>query len=118
MNKIALLPVVLALSVGYNVYQTSQIGSLTVISKASEVRENINDDNFRDAFITLSQKNDIELAKNQGKIEGILLIVSKQKLEESEYAQIWHDGYYRGLEQNKQLENKEYVGKVGSKEKN
>ena len=92
----------MAASFVYNVYQTTQVGRLSVIAKASEARESINDDNFRDAFISSSQRNDIELAKNQGRIEGILLVVSKQKLEESEYAQIWHEGYYRGLEQAKE----------------
>lgn len=120
MNKITLLGTLLAASFVYNVYQTTQVGKLSVIAKASEARESINDDNFRDAFISTSQRNDIELAKSQGRIEGILLVVSKQKLEESDYSQIWHDGYYRGLEQAKETKensvdtnkSKDYIEKV------
>ncbi len=120
MNKIILLGTLLAASFVYNVYQTTQVGKLSIIAKASETRESINDDNFRDAFISTSQRNDIELAKSQGRIEGILLVVSKQKLEESDYAQIWHDGYYRGLEQAKETKensvdtnkSKDYIEKV------
>ena len=88
-------------SVGYNIYQSSKIDSLMLITTASVTRESINDDNFRDAFISTSQHNDLELAKNQGRIEGILLIATKQKIDESDMAQVWHDGYYRGLEQAK-----------------
>lgn len=100
MNK-WILAAVIGSSIGYNVYQSTQIGKLSVINNASLARENINDDNFREAFIATSQKNDLEFARSQGRIEGILLVTTKQKPEESDYSQIWHDGYYRGLEQAK-----------------
>ncbi len=39
----------------------------------------------------------MELAKNQGRIEGILTI--KDPEEKKDYNEIWHAGYYNGLEQ-------------------
>lgn len=41
----------------------------------------------------------VEIAKNQGKIEGILTMVNNIKPETNEISAIWHSGYYRGMDQ-------------------
>ena len=39
------------------------------------------------------------VARGQGKIEGMLAIMAGQKPDASEATQLWHAGYYRGLDQ-------------------
>ena len=47
-----------------------------------------------------SVKNEnMELAKNQGKIEGIISVVNNIKPESNDISAIWHSGYYRGMDQ-------------------
>jgi hypothetical protein len=101
MQKTIAIAVLVVVSIGYNFYQYFQNTNYQSIVQTSILRENINDDSFRELILGYQNSNSLELAKNQGRIEGILLVVSKQKLEESDLSQIWHDGYYRGMEQNK-----------------
>jgi hypothetical protein len=50
-------------------------------------------------MINRSNENDLELAKNQGRSEGILVAIKDPEVTE-EYHELWHDGYYRGMAQN------------------
>lgn len=70
--------------------------------KMSEQRNTINEDQIQDMVVQLINQNrddNLELAKNQGHLEGILTI--KDPKEKKEYMDIWHAGYYNGIEQNK-----------------
>ena len=96
--------IVLAFSVliHYGIYQNSKISELEHLFTVSTERNRINDDQLRDvtySLINRSHENDVELAKNQGRSEGILVAIKDPAVTE-EYHELWHDGYYQGLSQN------------------
>lgn len=77
----------------YTVNQTHQL-------EMSQQRNAINEDQIQDLMGQLmnkSQTNDLELAKNQGMLEGILTI--KDSETKKAYMDVWHAGYYNGVEQ-------------------
>ena len=79
----------------YTINQTHQL-------EMSQQRNAINEDQIQDLMGQLmnkSQINDLELAKNQGVLEGILTI--KDSETKKAYMDIWHAGYYNGVEQKK-----------------
>lgn len=45
------------------------------------------------------REDNIELGRNQGRIEGMLAVISGHKPDQDEYSKIFHEGYYRGLDQ-------------------
>ena len=52
-----------------------------------------------------TNENIMEVARQQGKLEGMLSVIHGQKLDLSEHSQVWHSGYNRGIDQNKSEEN-------------
>ena len=96
--------IVLAFSmmIHYGIYQNNQINQLEHLFTVSTERNRINDDQLQDitySLINRGHENDLELAKNQGRSEGILVAIKDPTVTE-EYHQLWHDGYYQGLAQN------------------
>ena len=70
----------------------------------SQQRNQINEDQIQDMMgqlINKSHQNDIELSKNQGFLEGVLTI--KDPKAEKAYMDVWHSGYYNGIEQESRL---------------
>jgi len=100
MKSWAILAVVM-ISVFVNMVQWWKIETLEVISKAQIVEEQINDDNFRDLLSGLLKNDSQESIKNQGKLEGMITVISNKKPDDTEFNQIWHAGYQRGLDQTK-----------------
>ena len=92
---------VFGISAVMNVFQWWKVQNLEMISKAQIVEEQINDDNFRDLLSGLLKNESLEGMRNQGKLEGMLSIIANKKPDDSETTQIWHAGYQRGLDQNK-----------------
>lgn len=76
----------------------------------SETRSKINDDQLSEIMFSLingSTDNDIQLAKNQGVTEGILKTIRNEDATD-EFHELWHNGYYSGLEQNKYIAENSY----------
>lgn len=92
---------VVGISLVANGIQWWKIENLEIISKAQIVEEQINDDNFRDLLSGLLKNDNLEGMKNQGKLEGMLTVIANKKPDDTEFNQIWHAGYQRGLDQNK-----------------
>jgi len=72
----------------------------------SEQRNSINEDQIQDMVVQLINQNrddNLELAKNQGHIEGLMTI--QEPKEKKAYMDIWHAGYYNGIEQEKNHED-------------
>lgn len=92
---------VVGVSVMFNAIQWWKIENLEIISKAQIVEEQINDDNFRDLLSGLLKNDGLEGMRNQGKLEGMLTVISNKKPDDTEFNQIWHAGYQRGLDQTK-----------------
>lgn len=84
------------------IYQHNEIQNLEYLNTVSVERNRINDDQLRDVMYSMINKgheNDIELAKNQGRSEGILVAIKDPEITD-DYHELWHDGYYQGLVQN------------------
>tara|TARA_R110000751_G_scaffold147711_5_gene252389 strand:- start:2081 stop:2419 length:339 start_codon:yes stop_codon:yes gene_type:complete len=72
----------------------------------SEQRNNINEDQIQDIMGQLLEslsEDNLELAKNQGHTQGLLTI--NEPAEKKAYMEIWHAGYYNGIEQEKNHED-------------
>lgn len=85
----------------YSINQGNQL-------EMSNRRNAINEDQIQDLFSQLrnvDRQNVVELAKNQGVIEGLLTI--KDPKTEKAYMDVWHAGYYNGVEQGVQIEEVE-----------
>lgn len=85
-------------------FQYYQISQLTFLVTISQKTEKINDDNFRDILSSFMDKTRIDGEKNQGRLEGMLTAINRDKLEDFEISQVWHDGYERGLNQSRDVE--------------
>jgi hypothetical protein len=97
---------------GYSIYQHNRIEQLTLLNTLNVSGSKLNDDNFRDVLFTMIhdlRNNNIENSKNIGKVEGILAVATNQKPDSNEYSKIWHEGYYRGMNQIEEVGASEYV---------
>ena len=84
------------------IYQHNTIQDLEHFNMIVTERGRINDDQLREvmySMINRGNENDVELAKNQGRSEGILVAIKDPEVTD-EYHELWHDGYYRGMAQN------------------
>lgn len=91
-----------ASSLGYNVSQNSQIQKFDLLNKISRERDLLLSNGYEDVtigYLKGIQEQNLELVRNQGRIEGILSVIQNYKPEENLASGIWHAGYYRGLEQ-------------------
>ena len=103
--------VVIGTALNYGIYKQKQISDIKSQLENSEQRNRINEDQLGEyIFASFSQinKNDIELAKNQGRSEAILTAI-KAPEQEKEFHTIWHDGYYQGMEQNRFVAKNSYT---------
>mgnify|MGYP006287884937 CR=1 FL=1 len=86
-----------------NIYQFTSSKRIEFLYDCERERARINDDQIRDnllKMITDIREQNIEIARNQGRIDGIISAVNNMKLDDgNEYSRIWHDGYYRGTSQ-------------------
>lgn len=97
---------------GYAIYQHSRIEQLALVNTINQSGTKLNDDNFREVYFTMMndlRNNTIENSKNIGKVEGILAVATNQKPDANDYTKIWHDGYYRGMNQIEDVGAAEYV---------
>jgi len=84
------------------IHQHNTIQDLEHFNMIVTERGRINDDQLREVMygmINRGNENDVELAKNQGRSEGILVAIKDPEVTD-EYHELWHDGYYRGMAQN------------------
>lgn len=97
---------------GFSIYQHNRIEQLAMVNTINQSGSKLNDDNFRDVLFTMLhdlRNNTIENSKSTGKVEGILAVISNQKPNSNEWTKIWHDGYYRGMDQIEDVSAAEYV---------
>ena len=97
------LVIIFGTLLNFGIYQQTQINNLENQLELSEQRNKINEDQLNEYVFTSFNRmneNHIELAKNQGRSEALLTYI-KEPEQGQEFHDIWHDGYYQGLEQNK-----------------
>jgi hypothetical protein len=114
MNKTligALVLGVITLS-GMNIYQFASIKRLEFMRYCSDERSRINGDQLYENTILLIndlRDQNIQNAKGQGKIEGMIAAINNMKPDDqNEYSAIWHAGYYAGTNTNEQAVTSAY----------
>ncbi len=107
------LAVLIALgSVGYNIAQKQQIDRLTVVKELSYQKDTLLTDGYNEQILARLndiKQNQIELARNQGKVEGMVLAIQNIKPEDNLTSDLWHNGYYRGLAQIEDVAQAKYA---------
>lgn len=96
----------------FSFYQNSKIEQLNMVNTINQSGSKLNDDNFREVLFTMLHElrnNTVENSKNIGKVEGILAVATNQKPSANDYTKIWHDGYYRGMNQIEDVGAAEYI---------
>lgn len=91
---------ILVISIISNIIQFQNYQRVAFLRTISEERARINDDQLKENLMIIINDlrlQNIENAKGQGKIEGIIAAVNNMKLDETnEYHAVWHAGYYAG----------------------
>ena len=93
---------ILACSVLTNGYQIYRIDNMKSVQDLLMQKDSLTQSGFNEILyghINSVKNENIELAKNQGKIEGIISVVNNIKPESNDISAIWHSGYYRGMDQ-------------------
>lgn len=95
-----------------NFYQYNNVRKLEFFMECERERSRINDDQLRENTIRMIadlRDQNIENARSQGRLDGIISAINNLKLsEDNEYNKIWHAGYYNGTETHKQLVDAAY----------
>lgn len=113
-NKFFCLTSIFAVaSFGYSLSQYGAIAKAEVnLAEANKHMQILRDkdklleegyDDLMTAQLKNTQDQQIELARGQGRIEGMLSIINNFKPESNETSAIWHAGYYRGLQQAEEM---------------
>lgn len=88
---------------GWLYYKHDRLATVvTLIDQKDKLQQQQMND-FTMIMYNRTNENIVEVAKQQGKIEGMLAVIHNQKPDASEANQIWHAGYYRGLDQSKDM---------------
>lgn len=105
----------LLVSLGFNGWSYYKVDRMTTVVGLLEAKDSLQQQQMNDFTMIMYQKtneNVVEVARQQGKIEGMLAVMSGQKPDSSETSQIWHAGYYRGLDQAKDMKEADGTIKV------
>jgi hypothetical protein len=92
---------ILAVSVTLNVYSLGQISRMKEVQSIAYQKDSLISNGYDElviAYLNELKSNNLEIAKGQGKIEGIIAAALNFKPEENQHTAIWHAGYNRGSE--------------------
>lgn len=78
---------------------------ITILNQKDKLISDGYDEMIMQTLQAIKEQN-LELARNQGRLEGIILTAQKLPPNDDDASGIWHAGYNRGLEQ------KEYTDKM------
>jgi len=104
--------VIAAGSVGYNLVQSYKINQLTTIKELARQKESLMNDSFNEILmnrISEMRENIAEVARAQGKVEGMVAVSMNLNPEQNHTSAIWHEGYYRGVNQAAYVEESAYI---------
>ena len=104
--------VIAAGSVGYNIVQQYEINRLNTIKELARQKESLLNDSFNEMLmnrISEMRENIAEVARTQGKVEGMVAVSMNLNPEQNHTSAIWHEGYYRGVNQAAYIEEQAYI---------
>lgn len=90
---------IIALSLFGNYTQYKKGELYGIFEKIYKEKDQINTNCLLDITYQATVKASNENSFNQGKIEGMISVINNMKLNDNEASNVWHSGYYRGLEQ-------------------
>lgn len=100
----------------FAIFQNNKIEGLSLVNSVNSAGGKLNDDNFREVYYNLlmdirnnNRQSDVENSKSAGRVDGILSVISNQKPDSNDFTKIWHEGYYRGMNQLEDARFEEYV---------
>jgi hypothetical protein len=99
-------------SIGYNLYQQTQITRLKQINELVKTKESLVNDSFNEILMNrISELRDnlAETNRNQGRVEGMVAASMNLSPQQNQVSAIWHEGYNRGLEQLAMVEESAYI---------
>lgn len=99
-------------SIGYNLYQQTQISRLKQINELVKTKESLVNDSFNEILmnrISELRDNYAEMNRNQGKVEGMIAASMNIPPEQNHISAIWHEGYNRGMAQLAYVEESAYI---------
>jgi hypothetical protein len=102
----ACLAVIFITSVSLNLFLYREVQNLKMLKDVASERARINDDEFRDIFISYIRQqsdNNMELARGQGRQEALATIAANLPVQESDTSAIFHAGYQSGYNTSLQL---------------
>ena len=103
MNRIAwCLVAILALSLGFNgwlYYKHDRMSHTVLLIDQKDKLQQQQMNEFMMVMYNKTNENIAEVARQQGKLEGMLAVIHNIKPDSSEHSAVWHAGYHRGLDQ-------------------
>lgn len=104
--------IVAAGSIGYNLVQLYEINRLNMIREIARQKETLLNDGYNEVLMSrISEMRDnvAEVARAQGKVEGMVAVSMNLNPEANHTSAIWHEGYYRGVNQAAYIEEQAYI---------
>lgn len=103
MNRVAWCLIgVLALSLGFNgwlYYKNDRLTQTVLLIDQKDRLQQQQMNEFSLIMYNRTNENIAEVARQQGKLEGMLAVIHNIKPDTSEHSAVWHAGYHRGLDQ-------------------
>ena len=99
-------------SIGYNIVQHNQIDRLKTVNELAKAKESLLNDTVNEVLMSrISELRDnmAEMSRNQGKVEGMVAASMNIAPEQNQTSAIWHEGYYRGIQQTAMVEESAYI---------
>jgi hypothetical protein len=92
--------ILLAGSIGLNLIQYQDSSKSSFLLKIETQRSKILEDEIGELMFSLQEKTTkAEMGRFEGFNEGVTSVIKNVNPEENKWSQLWHSGYYRGLEQ-------------------
>ena len=109
MEKKTILVLLLAIpSIAINVVQYNSLQRQESVLKLYSAKDRLVSSSFEDMTWQFLNKQSQEVAHNQERIEGMIVALNDMKPKDTEISGVWHDGYYRGLNQSSNQEKFAY----------
>ncbi len=106
MKRLWIIALLLVCSLAYNGYSFWQMKRMEMAILILDQKDRLQQQSVDEMMwtrVTEIREGQIENARGQGKIEGMLAVITNQKPNATESNEIWHAGYYRGLDQSKDM---------------
>lgn len=104
-TKMVVLATLLAVGTlaNYSVHLHGKVGALENLLTLAEMRSDVNTEWANEVTWSAIHGSTKEMLKEQGKIEGIVSVVSPDNDKSDYFSTVWHEGYERGLNQNEDM---------------